>query len=60
MVTTGLGLIEDGVFFAEGGELIYEAKWGDGCINKKMFAATLYRVCGWDDDLVNESIKLIC
>lgn len=56
MLKAGMQHIEDGLF-SEGGEMVYEAKWGDGCDTIKDFKATIKRVCCWDDEIIEEAIK---
>jgi hypothetical protein len=56
MLRTGMEHIEGGLF-AEGGEMVYEAKWGDGCDTLQSFYDVLKDVCCWDDDLIEDAIK---
>lgn len=58
MLKTGMDHIEANLF-AEGGELIFEAKFGDGCDTIEDFKLTLKRICYWDDDTIEEAIEEI-
>lgn len=58
MIKTGMDHIHDGLY-AEGGELVYEAHWGDGCDSKENFFRVMSTVCCWDDDLIKEAIKTL-
>jgi hypothetical protein len=48
--------IRDGLY-AEGGEFVYEAKWGDACENEKRFRKCIKTVCCWEDDLIDDAVK---
>lgn len=56
MLRTGMEHIEGGLY-AEGGELIFESKWGEGCDSKELFMDTLSNVCCWTDDEIEDVIK---
>lgn len=56
MFNTGMEHIEDGLF-SEGGELIYESKFGDGCFTKINFINSMKRICWWDEDSIIDVIK---
>jgi hypothetical protein len=56
MLRTGMDHIRDGLF-AEGGELVFEAKWGEGCDNERKFRFTLKNICEWEDEDIEEAIR---
>lgn len=56
MLRIGMAHCQDGLF-AEGGELIYESKWGKGCNSKNNFKESLSRICWWDEELMDAAIK---
>ena len=56
MLQTGMDHIHDGLY-AEGGELVYEANWGDGCDSKDNFYRTMMEVCCWDNKLIDDAVK---
>lgn len=56
MLKVGMEHIRDGLF-AEGGEMVYEAKWGDACDSEKAFKKCIKTVCNWDDDLITDAIR---
>lgn len=58
MLKNGMDHIRDGLY-AEGGEMVYEAKWGDGCDTPENFYDVIKDVCCWDDDMIEEVIKEI-
>jgi hypothetical protein len=58
MLRTGMDHIRDGLSL-EGGDLIYESKWGDGCHSRKQFIQTVKSICCWDDDMIEDTIKEI-
>jgi hypothetical protein len=58
MLQVGMDHIKDGLY-AEGGELVYESKWGDGCDTEKLFRESLRQICWWDKDMIDDSIKEI-
>jgi hypothetical protein len=45
--------------FAEGGELIYESKFGEAAESKDKFIAAIKRICCWDDEMIEESLEEI-
>lgn len=59
MLQAGMDHIKDGLY-AEGGELLYEAKYGDGADTEDNFVDTMQRVCCWDDDFIDAAIDEIC
>ena len=52
-------LIEDGMFAAEGGRLIHEAKFNGGCDSHHRFVEVLSQVLEWDNFSIGESLKEI-
>lgn len=56
MLRCGMDHIENGLY-AEGGELVFESKWGDGCNTQDFFIDTLKTVCLWSDDEIEDAIK---
>lgn len=58
MLKTGMDHIEGQLYF-EGGCLIYEAKWGDGCDTEDLFREALSDICWWDEDTIDEAIAEI-
>jgi hypothetical protein len=56
MLKTGFEHLEEG-FYAEGGEMIFEAKWGDGCDTQKKFEETIRDVLCWEDEDIAEAVK---
>ena len=56
MLRVGMDHIKDGLF-AEGGEIMYETKWGTGCDNETLFRQTLARICGWNNDDIEDAVK---
>lgn len=46
-----------GGLFAEGGEMIYEAKWGDACDTEEKFKQLLIDVCCWTDEDIEIAIE---
>jgi hypothetical protein len=58
LVQTGLDHIKDGLF-AEGGELLYEAKWGVAYLSEKNFHKALVRICCWSHEDIDFFIKEI-
>ncbi len=56
MFQMGMEHIESGLN-EEGGELIYEAKWGDGCSSENKFATTIKRICWWENESIEKAIK---
>jgi hypothetical protein len=58
LLQVGMDHIKDGLPH-EGGELIYEAKWGDGCNTEDNFRCIMKKVCCWDEDIIDDAIKEI-
>lgn len=56
MLRTGMDHIRDGLF-AEGGELVFEAKWGEGCETERKFRFAIKNACQWEDEDIEEAIK---
>lgn len=56
MFQMGMDHIKDSLN-EEGGMLIYEAKWGDGCSSAVNFAATIKRICWWEDESIAGAIR---
>jgi hypothetical protein len=56
LMKTGMDHIKGGLY-AEGGELIYESKWGEASSNRQKFIDTLKRICFWEDEDIEEAIK---
>jgi hypothetical protein len=50
--------MRDGLF-AEGGELFYEANWGDGYKNVNLFYGCMRSICCWSDDSIEDAIEEI-
>jgi hypothetical protein len=48
--------IKDGLF-AEGGELLYEAKFGTGCNTEKLFRKSIRLICCWDELDIDNAVK---
>lgn len=46
----------EGLLFAEGGELLYEVRHGDGCNSEKNFRSVIKNVCWWDADLIDQAV----
>lgn len=55
MYETGMNHIRDGLF-TEGGELIYEAKFSDGCHTEDAFRDAIALICGWEPDDIDEAV----
>jgi hypothetical protein len=58
MLRSGMDHIRDGLY-AEGGEMVYEAKWGDACETESNFRELLTEVLCWDTDLIDDVVKEI-
>lgn len=58
LFNTGLDHIRDSLF-AEGGELVYESKWGDAFESEKKFRSLISKVLWWEKDDINQAVKLI-
>ena len=56
MLAQGMNHIRAGLF-TEGGEMIFESKWGDGCNTMDSFKITVKRICWWDDNAIAEAVK---
>lgn len=52
-------LIEDGMFAAEGGRLIHEAKYAGGCETHHRFVQVLQQVLEWDTHAIVEALDEI-
>lgn len=55
---TGMDHIRDGLY-AEGGELVYEAKWGSACETEDDFKEMIAEVLCWDIDDIQNVVKEI-
>lgn len=55
----GMDHIKGGLF-AEGGELVYEAKWGEACDTESNFRELLAEVLCWDTELIDEAVEEVC
>lgn len=58
MLRSGMDHIKDGLY-AEGGELVYEAKWGDGGDSEENFRETIKDVLCWEDEEIDDVVKEI-
>jgi len=58
LLKVGMDHIKDGLF-SEGGELIYESKFGDAPSSIEDFKYAIKRICCWDDDFIDKSIMEI-
>jgi hypothetical protein len=58
MINAGMDHIRDGLS-SEGGDLIYESKWGDACDSEQKFFSALKRILWWDTDEISEEIRKI-
>jgi hypothetical protein len=58
MLRVGMDYIE-AELFAEGGELVYEAKWGFGCNSELDFRETIKDICCWDEDEIDGAVQEI-
>lgn len=56
MLKCGMEHIEEG-FFTEGGELVFEAKWGTGCETETYFRDTLERIVSWAEEDIDDAVK---
>lgn len=54
----GMDHIRDGLY-AEGGELVYEAKWGNACESEADFREMIAEVLCWENDMIDEVVKEI-
>jgi hypothetical protein len=59
MLRIAMDLIEDGMFAAEGGRLIHEAKFNGGCETHHKFVETISQVLEWDHATIGETLKEI-
>ena len=57
LMRVAMDLIEDGMFAAEGGRLIHEIKFADGCQTQHRFIAVIQEILEWDYETIAESIK---
>ncbi len=58
LLNIGMNHIRDGLF-AEGGELVYESKFGDAPNSKEEFISAIKRICNWDDEDISDAINHI-
>lgn len=58
MLRVGMDHIKDGLF-AEGGEMLYEAKWGDGCDTEYRFRRSLQSITHWEDEDIDDAVQEI-
>jgi hypothetical protein len=56
LMQTGMDHIKDGLY-AEGGELVYESKWGEASANRQKFSEALKRICFWEEEDIEKAIK---
>lgn len=58
LFNTGMKHIEDGLF-AEGGELIYESKFGSASESAAEFIDKIRDICEWDYEDIHETMQKI-
>lgn len=56
MFKLGMDHIKDGLF-VEGGELVFESRWGDGCDTDSLFKETIKNICCWDVEDIDSFMK---
>jgi len=56
MLKLAMDLIEDGMFAAEGGRLIHEAKFADGCETHHRFVEVIQQILEWDTHTIVEAL----
>jgi hypothetical protein len=54
----GMDHIKGGLY-AEGGELIYEAKWGEGCDTEASFREAIKDILCYEDEDIDDIVKEI-
>ena len=55
MLQQGFNHIEGGLP-VEGAELIYQSKWGEGCLSQEQFVKTIKDNLCWDIDSIAETL----
>jgi len=58
LLKLGMDHIRDGLF-QEGGELVHEAKYGDGSKTFENLYNLLRRVCWWDDESIEDFMIIL-
>jgi hypothetical protein len=56
LLTLGMDHIKDGLFL-EGGELVYESRWGTGFETEAEFRNTIKDICWWDEEDIDAFVK---
>lgn len=56
MIETANDLIEDGMFAAEGGRLLHEAKFNGGCNDHHTFVEVVHQILEWDWETIGETL----
>lgn len=56
MIRVAMDLIEDGLFAAEGGRLLHEAKFNGGCETHHRFVEVIQKILEWDTDAIVEAL----
>ena len=54
----GMDHIRDGLY-SEGGELVYEAKWGEDCESEFAFRQMIRSVLCWNELLITDIVEKI-
>lgn len=58
LLEMGMDHIKDGLY-SEGGEMIFEVKWGDACNSEEEFFEAIKSICCWDDEDITEYIERV-